>query len=59
VEKFPSRGHTGQGGERAEADAGGFQRTEAIGKNQIVQSLSYGFSVWIHAIHSVDSRVYM
>jgi hypothetical protein len=56
-EGLPSRGPTGQAGERAKATTGGFQRTEATWKNQIVHSLSYGFSLRIHDSQCRQSHI--
>jgi hypothetical protein len=42
-EGLPSRDHTGQGEERAEATAGGFQRIEATGKGCVIRKCSYEF----------------
>jgi len=42
----PSRGYTGQGEERAEVVACGFQLIEAIVKHSSIQKLSYG--IFIH-----------
>jgi hypothetical protein len=43
-EGLSSRGHTGQGGERAEATIGEFQRTKTKGKEELYETCHIGFS---------------
>jgi hypothetical protein len=45
-EGLSSRGHTGQGGEREEAVAGGFQRTEDQRKSRVIQVVIQDFCTY-------------
>jgi hypothetical protein len=57
-EGFPSRDHTGQGEERIEAVAGGFQLTESREKCSIVNGSCRTIFPYMYVGASGDMRVY-